>query len=250
MAANFYSTQESHPKFDILNVMTNYNVGGREYQYIGIVFVNNIHHEHNQLMKAQDDFKNFIRKLSKVNNWESDNPTTAPMVQFYLDTEQQLCATIQFLDNTKHLQLIKHLEKRKKFNKVVFEAYPGMFVHERMSANFKKNFEMDDEVEEFNRELNYKIIASQTVANNQEKRKIGRSLSSTNVKEPENKKQRIEIQQEEEVKPVTAATSDKSYFDVSTNNLHISEAHLGAKYICWYCKAPEMLTNFFCHECK
>ena len=138
MAANFYSTQESHPKFDILNVMTNYNVGGREYQYIGIVFVNNIHHEHNQLMRAQDDFKNFIRKLSKVNNWESDNPTTAPMVQFYLDTEQQLCATIQFLDNTKHLQLIKHLEKRKKFNKVVFEAYPGMFVHERMSVNFKK----------------------------------------------------------------------------------------------------------------
>ena len=128
MASNFYSIQESHPKFDILNVMTNYNVGGREYQYIGIVFVNNIHHEHNQLMRAQDDFKNFIRKLSKVNNWESDNPTTAPMVQFYLDTEQQLCATIQFLDNTKHLQLIKHLEKRKKFNKVVFEAYPGMFV--------------------------------------------------------------------------------------------------------------------------
>ena len=208
MAANFYSTQESHPKFDILNVMTNYNVGGREYQYIGIVFVNNIHHEHNQLMRAQDDFKNFIRKLSKVNNWESDNPTTAPMVQFYLDTEQQLCATIQFLDNTKHLQLIKHLEKRKKFNKVVFEAYPGMFVHERMSANFKKNFEMDDEVEEFNRDLNYKIIAIQSNTNNQEKRKIGRSLSSTNVKEPETKKQRIEIQQkeEEEVKTVTATT--------------------------------------------
>ena len=43
---------------------------------------------------------------------------------------------------------------------------------------------MEDEVEAFNRGLNYKVIASQTVANNQEKRKIGRSLSATNVKEP------------------------------------------------------------------